>query len=516
MGALRDGKQIHGEIVRRGLLGTNVMLGNALVDMYAKCGALAESQRALEGLHARNVVSWSALISGYAQQGRCREALGCFKRMQSEGLSPDEITFICILKACAGMAALDEGKEIHVRIITRDLLGENDIVLGTALVDMYAKCGAISAAKQVFEELPIRSTGSWSALMSGYAQRGQGQEALSCFRRMQGEGLSPDAITFVCLLSACGHSGLLDEAQMQFGNMSVKYGISPSLEHFTCMVMVFGYAGLFAEAMSVIRSMACSDYSSIWLALLAACKKWGNAKLGRFAFDHLILLDVSCPTAYVLMADIYASAGLLEDVEEIEAMRSENIDLKCNVTLPDIHATSANQQGDVEKIKALGSENTDLKCDVNLADDIYASAALLDDVRKIEAMGSENIDRKRDVNLADIYYASASHLDDVKKIKAVEPEISNLKHNVNILSINSSKCLLICFQLASQIYLKRSYKFGDIDLEHKVNTLSINSSQYLLIFFQLASQIDLKRSYKFGDIDLEHKVNTLSINSSKN
>ena len=154
---------------------------------------------------------------------------------------------------------------------------------------------------------------------------------------MQDEGLSPDAITFLCVLNACSHSGLLDEAQMYFGRMNERYCIRPNLEHHTCMVVVFGYAGLFEKAISVIHTMPCSDYSSVWLALLAACRKWGNVKVGRFAFDHIIQLDDGCPTAYVFMADIYASSGLQEDVQKIEAMRSEIISLKNNVNSFSMH-----------------------------------------------------------------------------------------------------------------------------------------------------------------------------------
>ena len=178
--------------------------------MYVKCGVLAEAQQVLEALPIRNVVSWNALISGYTQHCRGHEALNCFEQMQGEGLSPNGITFLCIVKACGSIGALDKGKQIQEEVVSRGLL-EKDIVIGTALVDMYAKCGDLTKAQEFLEQLPIRNVVSWSALISGYAQQSQGHVALECFEQMQREGLSPNDVTFLCVLTACSH--VLDNAQ---------------------------------------------------------------------------------------------------------------------------------------------------------------------------------------------------------------------------------------------------------------------------------------------------------------
>ena len=161
----------------------------------------------------------------------------------------------------------------------------------------------------------------WNTLISGYAEHDYGKEVLNCFEQMKLEGVSPDAITFLCVLSACGRSGLLDEAQTIFGDMSRKYDVTPNVKHHTCMVVVFGYAGLFDKAMSVIKVMPSSDYHDIWVALLGGCRKWGNVELGILAFDQAVQLDGSCAVAYVLIANIFAAAGMQEDAEKVEAMR---------------------------------------------------------------------------------------------------------------------------------------------------------------------------------------------------
>ncbi|KAI5057963.1 hypothetical protein GOP47_0027978, partial [Adiantum capillus-veneris] len=201
-GAVDKGKQIHDEILRQGLLEHDIVLGNVLVDMYAKCGALPQAQSVLEKLPSRNIVAWSALIAGYAQNGQGQQALECSEQMQHEGICPNAVTYVCILKACAMIKAIDKGKQIHDKILRQGLL-ERDLLLGNALVDMYAKCGTLPQAHAVLEKLPLRDVISWSALIAGYAKNGQGQKALECFEKMQREGILPNGVTFFYLLNMC-------------------------------------------------------------------------------------------------------------------------------------------------------------------------------------------------------------------------------------------------------------------------------------------------------------------------
>ena len=319
--AVSIGEKIHEEIIASGMLGKeDVMLGTALVDMYAKCGALEKAQEVIEELPARDVVSWSVLITGYAQQGRCQEALNCFDRMRNEGLCPDAVTFVCILKACSITGAINIGEQIHNEILRKGFL-QKDVMVGNALVDMYAKSGLLSKAREVLEQLPCRDAVSWNSLIAGYAQQRQGHEALVCFEQMQEDGLSPDEVTFLCVLSSCSHSGLLDKTQMLFKNMTRKYGIIPNVDHHNCMVVAFGHAGDFDNAISVIKALPSSDCPEVWLALLGACKKWGNVKLGKLAFDQAVQQDHSYSAAYTLMANIFEAAGMQEDAKKVEAMR---------------------------------------------------------------------------------------------------------------------------------------------------------------------------------------------------
>ena len=196
-------------------------------------------------------------------------------------------------------------------------------MLGNVLVDMYAKCGILAKAQEVLEELPRRNVACWNALITGYAQQGQGKEALNCLERMLKEGISPDEVTFLCVLSACSHAGLLNDAEILFESMGTKYGIHPNLEHYTCMVMAFGCAGQFDKATSQIKKMPCPDYPAVWHVLLGSCRKWTNVKLGKLVFDQTIQLDNTCASAYILMANIFAAAGMQQDAEKVEAMRQE-------------------------------------------------------------------------------------------------------------------------------------------------------------------------------------------------
>jgi pentatricopeptide repeat protein len=176
-------------------------------------------------------------------------------------------------------------------------------------------------AREVLEQLPLRSTVAWNALISGYAEQGRGEEALISLFQMQDEGIRPNDATFLCVLSACSHSGLVDEAEDVCVSMTSRYGITPSPDHFTCMIVGFGSIGRFDQAVRVVSRMPVSDRAAVWLPLLAACRKWGYVRLGMLAFDQVMQLDASCGAAYVLMANIFATCGMQEDAEIVESLR---------------------------------------------------------------------------------------------------------------------------------------------------------------------------------------------------
>ncbi|KAI5070869.1 hypothetical protein GOP47_0015212 [Adiantum capillus-veneris] len=323
IGAVNKGKQIHEEILRKGLLEHDIVLGNALVDMYAKCGALSQAQSALEKLRFRDVVSWSALITGYVKNEQGQHALDCFEGMQREGIRPNSVTYMSLLKACALIGAIDKGKKIHDEVSRQGLL-EHDILLGGALVDMYAKCGALPQAQSVMEKLPFHDVVSWSALIAGYAQKGQGEQALNCFEEMQREGIPPDLVTFLCLLNLCNHQGLVEKAQELFNNMEATYGLKPDVDCFTCMVDLLGRAGHLDKAVEVLQKMPFPANSSTWLCLLGACRKWVDVNVGIWAFEQAVELDRCNASAYRVMVSIYEAAGMPEKAKDIEALRIQN------------------------------------------------------------------------------------------------------------------------------------------------------------------------------------------------
>ncbi|MCO5568342.1 hypothetical protein L7F22_022041 [Adiantum nelumboides] len=206
---LCQGSQIHADIRASGLLEKDAYLQSTLVSMYAKCGAFVRAQHVINELPVADVISWTALIAGYVQHDQGKKALACFHQMQSKGLSPSAFTYSCTLKACGIMQDVDTGKQIHSEIVSQGLL-RNNVVLGNSVIDMYVKCGVLLKAQKVFDALVVRDASSWNALLAGYAQQGQGQEALACFQRMRTKGFSPNAITYACVLKACGIMQNLD------------------------------------------------------------------------------------------------------------------------------------------------------------------------------------------------------------------------------------------------------------------------------------------------------------------
>ncbi|KAH7290222.1 hypothetical protein KP509_30G037100 [Ceratopteris richardii] len=321
--AAAKGERFHDEIIRKGLLrGNNVLLA-ALIDMYVKCGCLMKAWDILEENPDSDVFCWTSLIEGYVEQGLSEEALECFKLMKQKGVSPTTVTFASVLKACGSIGAVESGEQIHEEISRQGLLLD-DFVLGSALVDMYVKCGALLKAKKARDQLPVHDLVSWTTLIAGYAQQGQNQEALNCFKQMEHFDVSPNEVTFTCILNACSHSGLVEEGEMYFTLMYTNYGIKPVLEHYACMVDLYGRAGLFNLAISFVSKIPFDDYMAVWRSVLKACEKRKDVTIGRWAFEHALQIHNGDAALYDLMSNIYRSAGMQENMESIEAVRAES------------------------------------------------------------------------------------------------------------------------------------------------------------------------------------------------
>ena len=288
--AFGKGQEIHAKMVREGLpLARDVLLvGNALIDMYAKCDLISKSQEVFEQLALRDGISWNTIIAGYVDREQGKEALQCFELMQIEGFSPNMVTFTCLLKACGSIESADNGQQIHSEIVKQGLLGK-DTVVGTALIDMYTSCGLLPEAQDVFQKMPIQDVVSWTALISGYAQLGKEDSVIALFDKMIREGKEPDMITSTIMLTTCSHSGLLEEAQSYFETMRKgDYGMIPSVEHYSCMIDLFGRAGHLGKALEMIKNMPFSAHLTMLHTLMASCQKWGNVALGRLAFEHIL------------------------------------------------------------------------------------------------------------------------------------------------------------------------------------------------------------------------------------
>ncbi|KAH9532406.1 hypothetical protein CY35_19G091900 [Sphagnum magellanicum] len=287
--------------------------------MYAKCGSLEEAWRVSNKMPSRNVVMWNTIILGLVKCGQGQKALELFYQMPWEGVQPDSVTFVGVLNACASVFALEEGRRLHVQIIESGW--DSDVFLGSSLVDMYAKCGNMDDACGVFNKLPSCNVVTWNAILAGCAMHGHAKEALKFFEWMCEEGVQPNDITFVCLLSACSHAGLVDEGMHCYASMITVYMISAKSEHYTCMVDLLGHAGHLQEAENMIKTMPCKPSLAAWMALVGACRIHGNIEMGECVAKQILELEPENAAGYVLLSNIYA--GKWQLCEHIEWQRKE-------------------------------------------------------------------------------------------------------------------------------------------------------------------------------------------------
>ncbi|OWM86967.1 hypothetical protein CDL15_Pgr016003 [Punica granatum] len=283
----------------------NSFVGSALIDMYGKCGDLASATKIFDGMEKKDAVTWNAMITGYAQNGMADEAIALFNSMKEAGVDPNKITLTLVLSSCASVGALDLGKWVDNYVLSCGI--KDDIYIGTALIDMYAKCGCLNDALNVFEEMPKKNDVSWNAMISALASHGRAKEALALFRRMLKEGGSvfPNDITFVGVLSACVHAGLVDQGRYLFKLMG-EFGLEPKIEHFSCMVDLLSRAGLLYEAWDFITKMPGKPDEVVLGALLGACQKCRNAEIGERVTQLLLEMEPSNSANYVISSKLYA------------------------------------------------------------------------------------------------------------------------------------------------------------------------------------------------------------------
>ncbi|XP_077248916.1 pentatricopeptide repeat-containing protein At2g02980, chloroplastic-like [Tasmannia lanceolata] len=318
--ALGEGRQIHSHTFRYGF-DSSPFVQTAVLNFYAKCEEISVAQQVFDEIPEKNLIAWSAMISGYARIGMVNEALSLFREMQKVDVRPDEVTMVSVISACAKAGALDLGRWVHAFI---DKNGINlDVELSSALVDMYAKCGCIEKAKTLFDEMPERDTKAWSAMVVGYAVHGLAEDALELFSRMEKAKVRPNHVTFIGVLCACAHSGLVSEGQ-QFWSSMHTFGIEPSMEHYGCMVDLLCRAGLIEEAYSLVETMPFSPNSIIWRTLLVGCKNKGILDKGEFIAERLLKLEPLNAENYVLLSNLYASCSRWEKVSYVRKKMKES------------------------------------------------------------------------------------------------------------------------------------------------------------------------------------------------
>ncbi|CAN6895214.1 unnamed protein product [Brassica oleracea var. botrytis] len=326
---IERGKWFHGLVKELGFDpflqsedGFNVILATSLVDMYGKCGDLRTARYLFDEMPERSLVSWNSIITGYSQSGDGEEAMRLFLDMIGWGVSPDKVTFLSVIRASMIQGS---GRMLHGYVLKTGFVKDAAVVC--ALVNMYAKTGDAESAKRAFEDLEKKDTIAWTVVIIGLASHGHGKEALSVFQRMREEGnAKPDGITFVGVLYACSHVGLVEEGRRYFAEMRDVYGIEPTVEHYGCMVDILSRAGCFEEAERLVKTMPVQANANVWGALLNGCEIHENFDLADRIRSVVSESEELGSGIYVLLSNIYARAGRWSDVKVVrESMNSRRI-----------------------------------------------------------------------------------------------------------------------------------------------------------------------------------------------
>ncbi|KAL6893718.1 hypothetical protein ACP4OV_007816 [Aristida adscensionis] len=347
---LREGTKIHANALKMGS-SSNVFVSSSLIDMYCKCKQCTDAQRIFNSLRQKNIVCWNSLISGYSCNGKMVEAEQLFKKMPSRnaaswntiisgytenrqfvdalkyfssmltsGQIPGKITFSSVLLACANLCSLEMGKMAHVKIFKLGI--EDDVFMGTALSDMYAKSGDLESSKRIFYQMPEKNDVTWTAMIQGLAENGFAEESITLFENMVASGIVPNEHTFLAILFACSHGGLVEQAIHYYEKMQAQ-GIPPKEKHYTCMVDILARAGRLTEAEELLMRVPSKSEANSWAALLSACNIHKNKEIGERAAKKLRELEKDNTAGYVLLSNMYASCGKWKDAAEMRILMKE-------------------------------------------------------------------------------------------------------------------------------------------------------------------------------------------------
>ncbi|KAJ0766286.1 putative tetratricopeptide-like helical domain superfamily, DYW domain-containing protein [Helianthus annuus] len=303
----------------------DLLMYNTVLGGYARHGEVDIMINFFHDMPAKDLVSWNTVIGGLVRDNRIKEAMNCFQQMLSENISPNEITLVSLLSACAQVGALDTGRWLH-SYIDRNNRGLN-VVVATGLVDMYSKCGDLESADYVFNKLQNPDVVAWNAMIMGFSMNGQSKKTLKLFTRMKSGSVMPNEVTILGVLCACVHAGFVNDGRELFNSMVKDLGLAPKVEHYGCMVDLLGRAGLLDEAYELIQSMPMEPHTGVWGALLGACKLHKNVELAETAIKHLNELEHEDGGYLTMMSNIYANAGRWDDVARTrQLMRTKGVD----------------------------------------------------------------------------------------------------------------------------------------------------------------------------------------------
>ncbi|MCD7450658.1 hypothetical protein HAX54_007844 [Datura stramonium] len=317
--AVREGSQIHGFLITRGsLISSQKVIAGALIDLYVKSGNLFKAHKVFSQVEQKSVISWTTLIVGYAQEGKLTEAMHLFKQLRKSIITLDGFVLSSMMGVFADFALVELGKQLHCCAVK--IPAGLDISVLNSIMDMYLKCGLIEEAETLFDVMPQKNVISWTVMITGYGKYGLGGEAVELFKKMHMDSIEPDEVSYLALLTACSHSGLVQESEEYFSKLCNSSCLKPSVEHYACMVDILGRAGRVREAKVVIENMPVKPNVGIWQTLLGACRVHKNVEIGREVGEILLKLDGNNPVNYVMMSNIFADARLWEECEGLRGL----------------------------------------------------------------------------------------------------------------------------------------------------------------------------------------------------
>lgn len=324
------GEQVHAWSIKLGHV-WNERVANSILYLYLKCGRIDKAEKLFDSLEEVYTVTWNVMISGYSELMNLAkddlsaydvgtEALRVFLKMNRSSSRPEHFSFSSVLSVCSHLLALEQGQQIHAQTLKTGYL--SDVVVRTALVNMYSKCGSVEDASKAFEVSP-RTLVTWTSMVSGFAHNGETREALQLFEDLRIAGIRPNCITFVGVLSACSHAGMLEEALRYFEMMKKDYKIKPIITHFGCLIDTFVRAGKMEEAFDFVKNMRVQPNHHIWSSLLLGCRHHGNTELGIYVAEKLLKLGIENTDTYYLILATFMAAGRSEDVGKVKELMKE-------------------------------------------------------------------------------------------------------------------------------------------------------------------------------------------------